>query len=101
MYIVSQLFINIFSKHVYSKVDNQHILQESLWDSKFIQIGNKPAHIPYMIKKGILCFKDVLSDECNILPIETLNRKYACNIKQMDYNCLIHSIPKSWKKTCY
>ena len=90
-----EVFKNWFE--VYSKVKENDILNESLWDSKHVQIGNKPAHLKVFINNNILYVRDLINENGKMLSKVELEEKYHMVIKQMEYNSLIHALPKAWK----
>ena len=74
----------------------QEVNSFPLWNNKFIIIENKPVHYIEWEKNGIECIGDLVNQNCMILTKRQLERRYNLQIKQMDYNSLIHSIPKLW-----
>ena len=82
---------------VYGKIKENQIINQSLWDNKFVEIGNKPAYMSNMVKDKILYVCDVLDNSGKILSKQNLEQKYNTTIKQMEYNCLVHALPKNWK----
>ena len=96
----SKFYKGILEKwfEVYSKVPNDCILEQNIWDNKFVLIGDKPAHIQKFIDNRILNVKDIVDDDCKLLARLALEEKFNCSIKQMDYNSIIHALPKHWKK---
>ena len=83
---------------LYSKTCTEYILDECLWDNKFITIGNKPAHVNDFLTHGIVRYRDILDDNLKIMSKIDIEQKYHCALKHMDYNSVVHAIPKKWRK---
>ena len=64
-----------------------------------IQIGNKPVSYKTWKNAGINKIQHILDTEGKIRSKQNIELKYTINIKQQDYNGLMHSIPKQWLKT--
>ena len=67
-----------------------------LWDNKFILVDDKPVHFENWCARGIRYVGNILNGEGYILSKEELENKNNVRIKQMEYNSLIHAIPKHW-----
>ena len=76
-------------------IDND-IIEENLWNNKFILIDNKPAGASYKRWKehGIIKIKHILNEERHFLTEEQMNDKYRFRIASMSYNSIKNAIPK-------
>jgi hypothetical protein len=91
--------LNTWAKINYRDPTNvQEILQQHIWSNDLIKIDNKPVRYTTWQKAGITYIMDLLNNNGQIASINFLIKKYAINIKQHDYNSLLHSIPRQWKK---
>ena len=80
-------------------LEPKHVLEVtsfSLWNNKFINIDNKPVCYSVWKDNGIECIGNLIDENCRILSKRQLEQNYNFQIKQMDYNSLIHAIPKKW-----
>ena len=75
----------------------KQIINTRLWDNSLICIDNKPVHYKSWIENDIKVIGHIMDDKGNILRQHQLEQKYNCNIRCMDYNSLIHAIPRDWK----
>ena len=96
----SDFYRGIFDSwyNVYSKVSEKECIDECLWDNKYVIINDKPTLFTSWRNNKINLLRDILDAHGKILSKQSLEDKYRLNIKQMDYNSLIHSLPYSWKK---
>ncbi len=85
--------------HFYSiePVNPKSIINCEIWNNKYLLIDHKPIMYKTWQGKGIKYIGDVTKRGIPYSK-EELERKYSMNIKQMDYNSLIHCIPRSWLK---
>ena len=83
--------------HFYCKVPKtvKEVANTDLFDSVYVIIDNKPVYYSSWAKVGIKVIGDILNENGYILQKDQLEQKYHITIKQMDYNCLIHSLPKT------
>ena len=86
-------FQSLFYKDVFkcwyddfSKVKDNCILKEPIWDTQFVTIVNKPPHLKGFIQNCILHVKDLLDNNGKVLSKQNLELKYNASLKQMDYN---------------
>ena len=70
------------------------IVNEYLWNNAHILIEAKPVQHIEWAEHRINIIADLLNNEGTILAKDALQLQYNLVIKQMDYNSLIHSIPK-------
>ena len=77
----------------------ESILQEMLWNNKYILIDNNPINVNYIHwnSQGIKTLADISDINGNFLTRESIQIKYNLSIKQMDYNSLITAIPTLWR----
>lgn len=74
------------------------ILNEPLWNNKYITVGNNTVHNKQWEKEGISKLYSLLDNNGNYLSTETLNRQYDINIDYMLHNSLKSAIPRRWLK---
>ncbi len=76
----------------------QFIGNECLWNTCFINIGNKPVYGDYnnWREHGINYIAD-LSHNGNLLSSNQLSEKYRLPIRHLQYISLIDAIPSNWK----
>ena len=93
--VVSWLTIN------YHEVepDNQDmLLQEHIWYNSHVRKNNKPFIVPQLADKGCFRICDILNRHGNFMSLVELNNTYCTNINFLDYQSLLHAIPKNWTK---
>jgi hypothetical protein len=79
-------------------VNISEILTQPLWDNDLILVGNKTIRNKAWIQAGIQHIANLINNNGQLATINQLNNKYHTNIKTLEYNSIIHSIPKSWRK---
>ena len=72
------------------------VLKSSLWNNKFLLVGDKPSYIQSWQNNGIHFFGDIVANNL-ILSKHQLENKYNFTINHMDYNCIVSAIPAEWK----
>ena len=77
-------------------VNASEILNMNLWHNRHILIGEKPAHFKSWSNAGIVFVKDIVSCNGKLMSKYDIEQKYNLVVKQMDYNSLTHSFPRSW-----
>jgi len=82
--------------HSVSPVNVDEILQEIIWNNKFIVIGNKPFMHKKWYDKGILYIQDVLNADGKLLNVQELQCKYDIKIHFLEYLSVVNAIPKLW-----
>ncbi len=82
--------------HFYSKkpVTVNDIVNTSIFHNKIFLIDGKPVFYNQWYKAGIQVLGDILNANGQLLSKRRLEQKFNIEIKQMDYNSLIHCIPK-------
>ncbi len=85
--------------HFYSvePVNPKAIINFEIWNNKYLLIDHKPVMYKEWQDKGIKYVGDIMN-RGKPYSKEELERIYKINIKQMDYNSLIHCIPQRWIK---
>ena len=78
--------------------NTQEVINQPLWYNELIQIDKKFVKYDTWQKAGIKKVYHILDNGGRILNKIQLEEKYDINIKQHEYNSLIHSIPATWKK---
>ena len=81
------------------KEDPFKIRREVLWFNKHIQINKKEVYFKEWSDKGIIMFHDILDDRGNIKSVQEISREYNFEMKVMEYNSLVSTIPQNWKRT--
>jgi hypothetical protein len=79
-------------------VNISEILRQPLWDNDLILVGNKSIRNDAWTQVGIYHVANLINTNGQLATINQLNFKYQTNIKILEYNSIIHSIPKGWKK---
>ena len=92
-----QMFSNWYE--AYGEVKLQNIMFAPLWHNKNILVNNYPVYHKCWEVQGIDLFGHLLDKMGKICSKAALEAKYNLNIKQMDYNSLIHAIPAEWKRS--
>ena len=69
-----------------------------LWHNDLIQIDKKNVVYRNWKQAGINNILHIIDSNGNIRSKQNLENKYGINIKLMEYNSLMHSIPNSWKQ---
>ena len=90
---VMECWYNFYSKEPLSSHETANM---SLWNNKYILVDEKPIQYNSWKSAGILSINDILKINGNIMSKIELEQKYNIAIKQMDYNSLVHSLPKHW-----
>jgi endonuclease/exonuclease/phosphatase family metal-dependent hydrolase len=73
------------------------IVLQPLWHNDLIQIGKKNANNVLLKQAGITHMIHLIDQNGKIRSKQNLENKHNIYIKQMEYNSIIHSIPKQWK----
>ena len=89
-----QLIENWFTLFSTEPTNPCQILNEKLWQNKFILVNNKPLLYNQWIQAGIIFLYDILNENCK--DIDELGHKYHANIDIMKYNSLKSAIPQKW-----
>ena len=97
------LFYKQVLEHWYSIFSREpstikQIINSMLWDNIHICVDDKPVHYSNWIANNILTFSHIMDDDGNILNRAQIEHKYNIIVNWMDYNSLIHAIPRSWKQ---
>ena len=91
--------LNTWAKLNYKEPKNIHeMLQQPLWNNVLITIDRKLANYETWKNAGITHINDLIDNNGQIAKLEFLCCKFKLNIKQMEYNSIIHCIPSLWKK---
>jgi hypothetical protein len=78
----------------------KNIFDQCMWNNKYVLISNKPINIAFNSweKAGIKYIRNICDSAGNYLSQQQLNSKYNIVITVMQYNSLLHAIPRSWKE---
>ena len=74
----------------------KEVAAQTLWYNDLITIDKKPVQYKAWKKVGITRIIHILDKNGKIMTVKNLQNKYQFNTKQLEYNSLIHSIPKTW-----
>jgi exonuclease III len=74
------------------------ILRQPLWDNDLILIDKKTSRNDAWSKVGITHIANLINANGHLATINQLNNKFQVNIKTLEHNSIMHSIPKEWKK---
>jgi hypothetical protein len=74
------------------------IVNQKIWENAHITIGNKTVKYNKFKCKGLMYIQDIIDENGIILSKDSLERKYECDFKALEYQSLITAIPKAWKK---
>jgi hypothetical protein len=72
------------------------VVTQTLWQNDLIQIGNNPVTYKSWKNAGITKIVHLLDNNGKIISKNNLQNKYQVNIKQLEYNSLINSLPPKW-----
>jgi hypothetical protein len=76
----------------------EEMLKQMIWKNSFIKIANKTVYFKVWCEKGIMFIQDLLNSEGHLADKIDLENKYDINIKFLEYESLMHSLPKTWKQ---
>ena len=93
-----QIFQFWFELHSRPPENVNEIMNEIVWNNKYILIGNKPIPKKMWCGNENITIYDLLDTERNIQSKSGLEQKFNIEIDQMFYNSLISAIPRNWKK---
>jgi hypothetical protein len=77
--------------------DNEEIVRQKLWNNVNLQAGNKCFMYNNWKTHNIKFIQDIVGNNGNIITKEELEKKYGFKCKQLEYESLIHAVPKEWK----
>ena len=73
------------------------VYNESLWLNKFLLIEDKPYFSREWSAHGIDRIYDIVNDNGRLMSITEIQEKYVFQVKVMQYNSIISSIPRTWR----
>jgi hypothetical protein len=76
----------------------KRVILQPLWHNDLITVGKEIVNYTTWKKAGINIVAHLLDNNGITMTKKKLQDKYGVSIKQMEYNSLIHSIPKFWTK---
>ena len=74
------------------------VMKQIIWFNKNLLVESRPIYIEKLYNKSVKYVNDLLDENGNFLTINALNHLYNVNIRIMQYNSLLSSIPKEWKR---
>ncbi len=80
-------------------VEPINVLNQTLWNNRYILINNKPVMWDKWAKCGIKKVVDILDEDGNVLSYTKLNEIYNVNCNFLHVMQLKESIPTEWKRT--
>jgi hypothetical protein len=96
-----QFYNDLFSMwaqiHYYKPQNNEDMSRQELWYNSNIQIENKYIIYKEWDRNNIRYIQDLLDKEGNVISKAEMEKKYDIRCKQLQYESLIHAIPKAWK----
>ena len=100
---ISHFYVNVHNSwcEVHSREPEgvQEILQEFLWNNKFITIEGKPLFWRDWVAKGICKIKDLIDEHGNFLDHNRISEKFQVNCNFINTLQIRLSIPLSWRKS--
>ena len=87
-----------YSIHTSAPKTAKQVFEQTLWYNSFILINLMPAFFKNWWNKGIIYVHQILNSNGTSKTKIELENKYEISIDDMDYNSLLHSIPKEWRK---
>jgi hypothetical protein len=85
--------------HHTQPTDNEHICWQSLWNNANIKADGHCIYYKSWDSKNIRFIQDITGSNGLLLSKNDLVNKYSLTSKQLEYETLIHAIPKAWKST--
>jgi hypothetical protein len=83
--------------HFYSPPNNEDICRQHLWHNSNIMKENKIIMYKEWANKNINFVQVLLNKEGKFIPKKELEQKYELRCKYLEYESLIHAMPKAWK----
>jgi hypothetical protein len=93
----NELFATWAQIHFCEPKNNEEIVRQSLWHNSHIMRENKCILFKEWEEKNIKYIQDLLRNDGNLLTKKEIENKYDLICKQLDYESLLHAIPKAWK----
>ena len=91
-----QIFEYWFQLYSSQPISTNDILNEKLWNNKYILIDEKPVYYKTWHQHGIKIIHDIITQHGDFYKEDDLVRKYNIHVDTMAYNSLKSSIPQSW-----
>jgi hypothetical protein len=94
----SEMFKTWSQIHFYSPTSFEGITEKLVWNNSCcIKVDYKCVHYKDWQNKGINFFIDLLDEQGNMMTKEALGNKYSLTFKPMQFESLVHAIPREWK----
>ena len=93
-----QIFEYWFQLYSLQPVSTNDVLNEKLWNNKYILIDEKPICYKAWQQHGIRIIHDIVTQHGHFYQRDDLVRKYNIHVDIMAYNALKSSIPQLWRK---
>jgi hypothetical protein len=77
----------------------EDVTKQIIWFNSLIKIGKKTVNYNNWINGKINFLQDLLNDEGKIATKAQIENKYQIQSRFLEYESLIHAIPKKWKET--
>ena len=84
--------------HFTHPTEAAEMIKQPIWYNTHIKIGEKMVYFDNWAKAGIFHMKCLMDETGNIASKEVLEEKYSFQILGLQYQSLISSIPKEWRK---
>ena len=94
----NELFAMWSQIHFCKPKNNEEICRQRLCHDTNIQKENKCIIYKDQEDKNIHFIQDLIHADGNLLTKKEIENEYDIKCKQLDYESLIHSIPKAWKQ---
>jgi hypothetical protein len=96
-----EFYDSIFSMwtelHYHEPISIDETVKQIIWKNSHIKVDRKTIYHKNWVSKGIIHIQNLLNEEGNFASKRYLENKYNFRSRQMEYEALMHSIPKRWK----
>jgi exonuclease III len=100
--IYDKFYTEIFNMwagiHYDSPSNNEDMCRQEIWNNDNIRKENKHFLYKDWIDHKVMYIQDLLKHDGSFLKKVELENKYNFSCKQLEYQSLIHAIPKHWKQ---
>jgi hypothetical protein len=94
----TDLFATWANLHYNEPSDTLAYYEQIVWNNSLIKIGGKMAKYTTWKESGIYFIHQLIDKNGKILSKDLLERKYNITCPYLQYESLVHAIPKEWKK---
>jgi hypothetical protein len=93
----TELFNTWSSLHFTEPNETIGICEQQIWNNSLIKIGGKMVNYKSWKDKGIIFIQQLIDQKGKILSKEVLENKFDIDCLFLQFESLIHAIPKKWK----